>query len=228
MNIQYSKKKRELRRDPVLETLNAAKQFVIHNGTYLVGGVVVAALLVAGFLSYLSMERRGVERARIAYGNAVMAYRSGNVQEAIDALAVVAENHEGTPQASYSALLLGNILHRQRRFDEALAWFEKAREESSGDTFIRGGALEGMAACYEGKGDYERAVELLEQARAEKWYAYRHPALRWKMALLLREIGEEERAARLCTELKQDTTAVEYHDEADVLLTEMSVADRGS
>lgn len=222
MNIQYNKHKQELKGDPLVDWLAKAKESVIANAQSLIIAGVVVAVVVGGYFFYQGMKASSIRKAQNSFGTAMMAYSSGDTQKASDALNQVLSNHGNTPQASYSAFLLGNLLLKQSKYDEAIAQYEIARSKGRG-TFVAASALEGLAACYEGKGDQAKAVSLLEQAINDDRIRYRHPALRWKLALLSKDLQNFDKAQKLCQDIVSDTMATDYRSKAENLLVELDV-----
>ncbi|MBD3344112.1 MAG: tetratricopeptide repeat protein [Chitinivibrionales bacterium] len=222
MNIQYSKKKQDIKRDPFIEFLLNIKEKATQHSTIIIAGV--AGIILAMFLvmGYNHMAASSLRKAQKAFGNAMIAYTSSNNQKAIEALALVTENHGNTPQAAYAAYLLGHILREQDRYDEAINWFEMAKNKSKGKSFITGGALEATATCYESMGELDKAVSYFEKALQEEHYGYRAPALRWKLALINKSLNNHDKAVALCNEIVSDTSAVELKQDAENLLIELN------
>ena len=59
------------------------------------------------------------------------------------------DNNKNSPQANYSAFVLGNLYLQQGKFDESITWFKEAESKSDKTGFVGADALEGLAACYE-------------------------------------------------------------------------------
>jgi tetratricopeptide (TPR) repeat protein len=117
------------------------------------------------------------------------------------------------------------MLLERGRYDEAIAWLEMVAKEERKGGVVSGAALEGLSAAYEGKGDYERALEYVRKALEDKRMAYRYPALRWKMALLCAETKQFGRAESLCRDIVADTLAATYHQKARNLLVEIGIGE---
>ncbi|MBD3320330.1 MAG: tetratricopeptide repeat protein [Chitinivibrionales bacterium] len=222
MNIQYSKKKQEIKRDPLVEFLVSAKEKATSHSTFLLGGVAAIALAAVLIMSYNYMAKSNQRKAQEAFGNAMLAFNSGNDQKAIESLALVTENHGNTPQAAYAAYLIGHLLRQQDRCDEAITWFEMARSKSKGKNFIAGGALEAMATCYESMDSLQQAVTYFKRALKEKHYEYRAPAIRWKLALLNKGLHEYDLAKEFCRKIVSDTLAADLQQDAENLLVELN------
>jgi tetratricopeptide (TPR) repeat protein len=120
-----------------------------------------------------------------------------------------------------SAHMLGSIFLSMGRYDDAIKWFEVASTAKKELGFIGGSALEGLAGCYEAKGDIPKTLECLEKALADDRVAYRHGAIRWKMALLYQKSKNLTRAIALCREIIADSTAVDLQPKATNLIAAM-------
>ncbi|MBD3392862.1 MAG: tetratricopeptide repeat protein [Chitinivibrionales bacterium] len=222
MEIKYSKRKQELRSDPVMEGIVNARDFVRENSNTLLSVVIVALLVVGGFAAYTHVKRSSQERAADAFGKAITAYAAGNNARAVEAFSLVADKYRSAPQAAYAAYILGHLYLGQGNFDEAATWFEVAVNHKNGG-FVSGEALESLALCYEAKNDLARAFEYLQKALAEKSVKYRHPAIRWKLALLSRKMGRHEQMRQYCQAILSDTLASQYRQKAENLLAELKV-----
>ncbi len=218
MNIKYSQKKQEMREDPVLEFLFKVKEYVTKNANTLVG-VGIAVVLVAGFLLvYSQMKRSSQEKASEAFGQAMIAYNNRAADKAVEQFGIVADNYKSTPESAMSAYMLGSIYFNVGRFDEAITWFETAASRKTAADFISGESLEGIAGCYEAKGDLPKAIGYYQQALDDSRIKYRFAAISWKLALLNQKMNNGERAKTLCQQIIADSAASDYRQRAENLL----------
>jgi tetratricopeptide (TPR) repeat protein len=146
------------------------------------------------------------------------------VDKAIEEFRIVADNHRNTPQGAESAQMLGSTFLNMGRYDDAIKWFEIASGAKNELGFVVGGALEGLANCYEAKGDIPKALTFLEKALHDDQLKYRHTAIRWKMALLNQKINNGVRAQGLCREILSDTSATDYRQRAENLLASLTAS----
>ena len=218
MNIKFSQKKQEIREDPVLDFFVRVKQYAVKYVNYLIG-VLLGVAIVAGvvFVS-LQTKKLSSDKAQDGFGKAMIEFNNRNMEKAVEEFRTVAENHAGTIPGAESALMLGSIFFNMGKYDDAIQWFEKA--ETGGGTmgFIAGEAREGLASCYETKGDMPKALEYLAKALNDDQVTYRHAAIRWKMALLSRKTNDTARVKTLCRQILEDTTAADYREKAENLL----------
>ena len=220
MNIKYSKHKHELKDDPLINLLLKSKEYLLKNSNVLVGIIIVIVFFIGASLVFNNIRTSSEGKAQEAFGKALISYNDKNFDKAIDQFRIVVENHRSAPQSIFSSFLLGRILFDQGKYDEAITWFENAVSQKKSAQFIGGEALEGIAACYEYKGDTKSAMEYLGKALNDKRISYRHSAIRWKMALLSSS-KDFSRSRELCQQIIADTTAVQYHQQAQNLLATM-------
>jgi hypothetical protein len=220
LNIKYNKKKKELQEDPVMDGLLKTKEFVRKNYNSVIG-VLIAVILVVGIsIGYNMYSSNKINTAREDFGKAMVAYRNKKFTDAIDKFRLVAENYRGTVSSVMSAYMIGGILFQQDKYNEAIQWYETAAKSSKGG-FISAQASEGLALCYEMKGDVPTAAATLEKALNNEKLSYRKNALRWKLALLVRA-SDTNRAKVLCDEILADTLGQEYRANAEFLKAMLS------
>ncbi len=218
MNIKYSHKKQEMREDPVLEFLFKAKEYCAQNANSLVG-IGIGVVIVIGFvLVYSQMKRSSQEKAETAFGQAMIEYNNRAVDKAVEDFRIVADNYKNTPEGAMSAFMLGSIYFNVSRYDEAITWFETSASKKSPVDFISGEAWEGIAGCFEAKGDIPKALEYYQKALDDGKIKYRRAAITWKMALLNQKMNNSDRAKVLCQQIISDSTATDFRQRAENLL----------
>jgi tetratricopeptide (TPR) repeat protein len=225
LEIKYSKKKQEIRKDAFLDLVGQAREFVeAKSNTLLTAGVVVC-LLVAGVGVYEYISKSGEGQAKEAFGKAMVAYTGGDDRNAVEGFKNVVDNHKNSPQAVYSAYILGNIMLRQEKIDEAISWFKTAVSANPKTGFVGADAYEGLAACYDAKGNREQALDCLKKALADSRIRYRFPSLAWKAALISKDLGRAEDAKRFCQQIVADTTsqAAAFRQKAENFIVEIDV-----
>jgi tetratricopeptide (TPR) repeat protein len=221
LNIKYSKQKQEMRDDPVIDFFFDAKTFFQRNVNTVIGVGIVIAFAAGFFFFYDRMHESTVGKAEEAFGKAMIEYSNRNIEKAVEQFRIVADNHRSTPLGIMSAHMLGGIFLSMGRYDDAIKWFEVARNAKKELAFVGGEAIEGLATCYEAKGDLPKAVEYLEKALADDRIAYRHGEIRWKMALIYQKSNNVGRATALCREILQDSTAHDLQFRATNLIAAM-------
>lgn len=215
MDIKYNKHKQELREDPILGFLLDTKDQFKKNQKLISGGLIAVVVVVAGLTVFNFTGNANEKKIQSTFGSAMISYENNQMDRASENLKIVAEKYPNSPQGMQSGYLLGGIFFEQGKYDDAKKFFEIASKESK--EFLGGQALEGIAACYEAKGDVPSSLKYLEKALADDRIAYRHGAIRWKMALL-KKSSDLTLTKKLCNEIIADTTASEYHQPAQNLL----------
>ena len=218
MNIKFSQKKQDIRDDPVMDFFLNAKKYAVKYANIFTGVGIVVAAAAAIFFIYLQTRQAGSDKAQSGFGRAMIEFNNRNIEKAVDEFRTVAENYSGTPSGAESALMLGSIFFNSGRYDDALQWFEKAATHGTSLGFVGGEACEGLASCYEAKGDIQKAMDCLDKALRDDGVRYRHAAIRWKMALMSRKVNNAARAKALCNEILSDTSAADYRQRAENLL----------
>jgi predicted negative regulator of RcsB-dependent stress response len=218
LNIKYNKAKQHLKDDPILDSLFSTKEFFVKNSNQLLGAVVVILVLIAGFLVFNNVRKSGENKASESFGKAMIYYTGNQLDKAAEQFKLTAENHGSSQPGALSAFLLGRILYDQGKYDDAIEWYSSAAKGARSIEFVGGQALEGIAACYEAKGDTKSAVENLEKALKDDRIKFRHSTIKWKIALM---DGKSEKSRSYLKEIVSDTTAIDLHQRAENLLASM-------
>ena len=218
MNIKFSQKKQEIREDPVLDFFVKVKQYAIKYVNYLIGVLIGVAIVAGVIFVSIQTKKTSSDKAQDGFGKAMIEFNGRNMEKAVEEFRTVAEKHAGTAPGAESALMLGSIFFNMGKCEDAIQWFEKAETGGGAVGFITGEAREGLASCYETKGDVPKSLDYLGKALSDDQVAYRHPAIRWKMALLSRKTNDTARAKTFCREILRDTTAADYRERAENLL----------
>jgi tetratricopeptide (TPR) repeat protein len=236
VDIQYSKKKQEMRSDPVMEFIIRAKDFFVGQGNVMMGVAVGALLVLGALMIYNSVKKSSVHKAQEAFGKALIAYESASsnapgaltLDKAVEGFKTVVDNNKNSPQAIYSAYILGHIFLRQQRYDEAITWFNAAVSGSAQTGFVGASALEGLASCYEAKGNLQEALNFLKKAADDGRLRYRGPELAWKAALISKELRSFGDAKQFCQKIIADTVsaAAAFKQKAENLLTEIRINEK--
>lgn len=154
------------------EFINFTEQvyfFITHHLRKLVtGGIVLLVVLLSIFL-FQKWERNQEEEANQKFSLAVQnyqmvssPYREGSQLEYKNLLQKFDEVIAGYPRTSsgkLSFLYEGNIYLRSGQFEEAVKGYNTFLQKSGKEKLYRSFALEGLGYAYEGKKDYEKALD---------------------------------------------------------------------
>lgn len=221
MDIKYNKHKQEFGNDPFMSFLLDSKEFFKKNSKLLSAGLIAVVIVLAGLSVFNFMAKSNEKKVQTEFGSAMISYENQQMANAAEKFKLIAEKYSNTPQGLQSAYLLGGILFDQGKYEEAKKLYVIASKEKN--EFIGAQANEGIAACYEASGDVSSSLKYLEKALADNRIAYRHGAIRWKIALLSKS-SDAAKAKKICNEIISDTTATEYHQPAENLLAVMENA----
>jgi hypothetical protein len=205
--------------DPLVDGVVRFRAFVSKNGGAVAAFLVAVVVIVVGFIVYNSLRESQIKKAQELFGVGILDYNADRFDAALGSFTQAAEKYKGTPQGTMSAFMAGSIYLQQNNTDQAITWFEEAANGAESG-FVKGQALEGLAAAYEEKGDNAAAIRYLERALRDKAAAHRHSAIRWKLALLNK--GNASAASRYCKDLIADTLATQYHQKAENLLASVN------
>ena len=221
MNIKYNKKKKELRKDPVLESIGKIRDFVVKNSNTVISSILVVIFMFAGFQIYSYFKKTGMLKSQEAFGKATSLYKLQEYDKAIDAFKLVIENHGKSSHALYSCYMIGQILLSNGEYDKAISYFEKALSFKKNTAFLRGESLAGIGTSYEAKGELEKSLQYFQEALNDEKIRYRHPSIQWKMALINKKLGKKDKVVYYCNKLVSDTLITDYKKKAENLLATM-------
>jgi hypothetical protein len=207
--------------DPLVDGVIMTREFFRKNGTTIASVVVAVIIIAGGAFFYNNARETRVKKAQELFGVAILDYNAGNSDMALEVFRKVANDYRQTQLGTMSAFMMGSIYLDQKNADNAATWFEVAVNGPDAG-FVKGQALEGLAAAQEEKGDIPSAVRNLERALKDKNAAHRHNAIRWRLALLNK--GDADAVGRYCRELIADTLATAFHQKAENLLASANAA----
>ncbi len=223
MNIKYNKKKQEMREDPVISAFVKAKELLTKNSTTVIGVLVVLLFILGGLFVFNRAKETSIREAQELFGMAMIQYNGNNIDEAIQSFGDAANGYSHTPQGSMSAFMLGNIYYSQKNYDEAVKWFGMAVSNRGSTGFVGAQALVGLAVAYEALGETTMAINTYQKALRDNRIAFKHPSVRWKLALLARS-EDPGLAGEMCRKIIADSSAVFYHQHAQNLLATFDAA----
>ena len=205
--------------DPLIDGVVRFRAFISKNGGVVAAFLVTVVVVVVGILVYNGLRESQIQKAKELFGVGILDYNADQFDRALESFTQAAGKYKGTPQGTASAFMAGSIYLQQNNVDQAVTWFEAAAGGAESG-FVKGQALEGLAAAYEEKGDNAAAIKSLERALRDKAAAHRHSAIRWKLALLNKDNASA--ASRYCKDLIADTLATQYHQKAENLLASVN------
>jgi tetratricopeptide (TPR) repeat protein len=166
--------KKKLKEPDEFVTLSErAYVFISHHFKPIAGGGIVVLLLILLFLLYQRWERRNEENAFQMLNAAVETYervsspyRDAPTQEykgVLEGLIEVATKFPRTSPGKLAILYQGNINLRLGEFDQAIQAYESFLQKGGEERLYRCFAMEGLGYSYEGKKDYEKAINAYQR-----------------------------------------------------------------
>lgn len=219
--------KKELKQDALITTY--AKVTGAYDEYKKPIGIALAVVVVAvlAIVAYLNNQSTNEEKAAVQLAAIAPYFDSGDFNVAIEGipdrnipgLRTIVDNYGGTTSGDYARLYLGRALLQLDAYDEALEHFSDF--SGSGD-LLEGARAAGMAACYEGKGEFLKAAEAYEKAAAmdgpENLVAQHLNNAGYNYA----RAGEKDKALAMYEKLKKVSPTSMYGRAADRFLAGLS------
>lgn len=147
--------------------------FITHHSKPIAGGGIIVLILILSFLFFQRWEKKNEEKAYQIFNLAVETYqmvstpsREGTPQEYKNVLEKFNEaitNFPGTSSGRLSILYKGNIHLRLGEFEEAIGAYESFLKKAGKEKIYQSFAMEGLGYSYEGKKDYEKALNAYQK-----------------------------------------------------------------
>jgi tetratricopeptide (TPR) repeat protein len=138
-----------------------------HTKSIAIGGIIILILILSIFF-FQRWEKKNEENAHQLFNIAIETYqmvstpyREGSPQEyknVSEKFNEVIEKFTRTSSGEKSILYKGNIHLRLGEFEEAIKDYESFLKKGGGEKIYRSFAIEGLSYAYEGKKDYEKAL----------------------------------------------------------------------
>ncbi len=147
--------------------------FIARHFKPIAGGGIVVLLLILFIFLFQRWERRNEENAFQMLNLAVetyqmvsSSYREGSAQEyknVLERLNEVVTKFPKTSSGKLAVLYQGNIDLRLGEFDQAIQAYESFLQKGGKERLYRSFAMEGLGYSYEGKKDYEKAINAYQK-----------------------------------------------------------------
>lgn len=201
--------------------------FELYRNQILIGAAAVAVIIAA--IIYFGNQAQTTEiEAAEALAKASRLYQAGNYESAIQSsnitgapsLAEVADKYSGTEAGEIARIYLANSYYYTGDYDKALENYE---DYSGSNQLYKAAALAGIAACYEAKGEIEKAADYYKDAA----FTYENNASNSQYllnaAVNYLKIKEYDEAESLLNNLKENYAASAEAQEADKYLAEIEI-----
>jgi tetratricopeptide (TPR) repeat protein len=147
--------------------------FITHHSKSIAASGAIVLILILSILFFQRWERKNEEKAYQLFNLAMGTYqmvsapsREGAPQEyknALEKFNEVITHFPKTSSGKLSNLYKGNIYLRLGEFEEAIKSYESFIKKVGKEKIYRAFAMEGLAYSYEGKKDYEKALNAYQK-----------------------------------------------------------------
>lgn len=168
--------KKEMRRDPLLESYEKSRRYYEMNKRSINAGIVIVLVLILLGWGWQNNRKELRNEAELSSTKAIAAYISGNTMGVEEELQAVYEQYQGKNGTDLSVYFLGVMKLDSNKYDAARAMFETLRKNSD-SKIIRSAAVLKLAYIKENENDYAGAAMLYEEAAKIGKYAARNEAL---------------------------------------------------
>jgi tetratricopeptide (TPR) repeat protein len=151
--------------------------FISHHVKPIVTGGIVFLIILLSIFLYQRWERKNEQEANGKFTQAVYLYqmvsspyREGSPSEyknVLEKLGEVVAKFPRTSSGKLSLLYQGNIHLRLSEFEEAIKSYQTFLQKAGKEKLYRTFAMEGLGYSYEGKKEYEKALESYQKILGE-------------------------------------------------------------
>ena len=157
--------KKELKRDPLLDSMLKAQQYYEDNKsriTYILGAIVAVVLIIFLFNYFVKQSE---QQASALLGKAQVEYDALNYSKARVFLENLVTEYSGSDAALQGTFLLANLNFNENNYAEAKNLFKEFIDSYSGSNILLASGYAGYAACLSNEGSYSEAAEYYEEAQ---------------------------------------------------------------
>lgn len=163
--------KKQIKEDKLITTYYQAVKFYEENQSKILMGLGAVAVLIIAVVFFSNKAIEDNKNAAASLTLVLEKFNNKEYQEAIDGVPgtnvigfkAIAENYGGTEQGEIAKIFLADCYSYLGNYDEALKYYD---DYSGNNNLYKATAYAGEAACYEAKGDNEKAAGLFEKAAA--------------------------------------------------------------
>jgi TolA-binding protein len=214
--------RRELKRDPFVDTVFDWTVWVRENLRTVLVGVGVLAAVVAGLLLFRASRTAEDREASRRFREIMQAYEVGNYQLAANDLRQFRQAYESTELADDAALYLGDSYVRAGDHPAAINVLRDF-EDRYGESPYRHAAAALLGAAYESSGDWTKAAEAYERARELGEHDYQKVDALLDLARVRIAAGDEEAGLEAYRTVVSDFPEAARASEARVRVAELTV-----
>ncbi|HLP15805.1 MAG TPA: tetratricopeptide repeat protein [Bacteroidota bacterium] len=187
----------------------------------------IAAVVILGAWFYVNNARNNNEKAANDLAKVFSYYDNGQYQAAITGLPeknvpglqTIVDNYGSTKTGNLAKFYLADAYYNTQQYDKALQLYG---DVSAGVDIVDIAAMAGEAACYEAKGDFEKAAKLYEKAGKKSSSDPNAPENLVAAARNYAKKGDKERAVELYKLVKEEYAQSAAARDAERFLLEMN------
>ncbi|RMF10590.1 MAG: hypothetical protein D6762_01155 [Candidatus Neomarinimicrobiota bacterium] len=178
--------RKEIRRDPFLETIFTAQQWVKDRRKILsqIGTGLVVLILAAILLNNHRQQTHSLTATQL--GQAILSMQNGDQENAEYILQLLVDEHGNTPDGLRATYLLGKLFYEEGKPDDALPLLRTYLDSGDNEIMLCNAAV--LAAhILVAQGDLTAASEILQSAREDMSIADNRYRLDLELARVLEE-----------------------------------------
>ena len=210
--------KKEIRRDPFLESIDKAQAHISESRTTYMK---VALGLIAVLIGYnVITEKRSQKNldANAALGKAMVALDRGDVNNAQFQLETVITEFNGTPGAELAGYHLGKLKYEESDLTGAKIYLSQFLKDQTVDIMVSAAALM-LADISVQDGDTNTALSFLDNGILKSKDVHTHRMIELEKAKLILAQGDNEAARTIATDIlsEKNVTAVQKQAAEEIL-----------
>jgi TolA-binding protein len=215
--------KREIKEDKFTTLMLLGKDYIMAHWLYLVAGLGVILLVIAGVSLLKSQKGKSETEAADIFNRALNETRSTNYQLAIVDFKKIIDDYGSSSQADMAAFNLANAYLANKNYTEARAAFESYLKRSVSDKYFITSAIAGVGACLAGSGDLAAAAEKYREA-AEKFPDFKMAGDYYVKAMQnYAKAGNLEMARKMFAQINKEYTGTSFYIEGQRLAGEYNI-----
>ncbi len=219
--------KKEIKEDRLVTTYFEATTWYQNNKKIVNGvltGVVILAIVVVAYVNNVNSSN---QKAIAELGKILSYYDqgkydlaiNGNLQDNVRGLQSIVNDYGSSKAGELACFYLANSYFGLGNYDKALKYY---LDVDVNDDMVNASAIAGAAACYEAKGDYQKAASTFEKAAFKSAKDVNASENLFHAAQNYLQAGNKEKAAELFRKVKKDYPTSTVAREIDRWIAEAS------
>lgn len=206
--------KKELKEDKLVTLYTKATAWFELYKTYLFGGIAAVAVIILGVFFYLQSSESSEKAASVELTKATRFMETSDLKSAIPLLSNLVKNYGRTSSGHFGRFYLANAFFQNKDYDNAKTNYENFFSSFSGDEHFKAAALGGIAACLEGKKQYEEAAKAFVKAADKYEKSVQAPLFLFKAGRCFVLAGKPDKAKALFQQIVDDYPKAQEKDDA--------------